>query len=101
MKNNKLENMGEKDEKIATPETSKRPDKKMDKKILENHKQAAKHHMEAAKYHLEAMTHYKAGNYAQAAHSTLLAHGHHTIAGEFLTDDAKHHAQALKQTNYA
>ena len=71
-----------------------------DKKTIENHKQAAAHHIEAAKHHMEAAKHYEAGNYEKAAHSTVLAYGHHAIAGEFLSDDAKHHAQTLKQTNY-
>ena len=70
------------------------------KKTIENHKKAAAHHMEAAKHHLEAAKHYEAGNHEKAAHSTILAFGHHAIAGEFLNDDAKHHAQTLKQTNY-
>ena len=74
--------------------------KKTDKKTIENHKQAAAHHMEAAKHHLEAAQHYQDGNYEKAAHSTVLAYGHHAIAGEFLSDDAKHHAQTLKETNY-
>ncbi len=73
---------------------------KTDKKTIENHKKAAAHHMEAAKYHLEAAKHYEAGNSEKAAHFALLAHGHLAIAGDFLTDNAKHHAQELKQTNY-
>jgi hypothetical protein len=73
---------------------------KSDKKTIDNHKQAAAHHMEAAKHHMEAAQHYEAGNYEKAAHSTVLASGHHAIAGEFLSDDAKHHAQTLKETNY-
>ena len=68
------------------------------KKIIENHKQAAAHLMEAAQHHLDAATHHEAGNREKAAYSKLLALGHHTIAGEFLSDDAKHHAQELKQT---
>ncbi len=72
----------------------------MDKKTIENHRQAAAHNTEAAKHHLDAVKHYEAGDYEKAAHSSLLAHGHHAIAGEFLNDDAKHHAQSQKQTNY-
>ena len=71
-----------------------------DKKIIENHKLAAAHHMEAAKHHLDAAKHQEAGNHEKAAYSKLLALGHHTIAGEFLSDDAKHHAQVLKLTHY-
>ena len=70
------------------------------KKTIENHKQAAAHHMEAAKHHMEAAKQYEEGNYEKAAHNVMLAHGHHAIAGEFLNDDAKHHAQTLKATNY-
>jgi hypothetical protein len=95
-----------KDKKVkAIKETAKTvkaaaTNKKADKKIIENHKKAATHHMEAAKLHLEAAKHYEAGNSEKAAHFALLAHGHHAIAGDFLTDNAKHHAQQLKQTNY-
>ena len=76
------------------------PVSKSDKKTIENHKQAATHHMEAAKHHLDAAKHYEAGNYEKAAYNALLAHGHHAIAGEFISDDAKHHAQTKKETNY-
>ena len=71
-----------------------------DKKIIENHKLAAAHHIEAANHHLAAAKHHEAGNHEKAAYSKLLALGHHTIAGEFLSDDAKHHAQVLKLTHY-
>ena len=71
-----------------------------DKKIIHNHKQAALHHTEAAKHHLAAADNYAAGNREKAAHSTLLANGHNAIAGAFVSDDAKHHAQQLKRTNY-
>jgi hypothetical protein len=74
--------------------------KELDKKIIENHKLAAAHLMEAANHHLDAAKHYEAGNHEKAAYSKLLALGHHTIAGEFLSDDAKHHAQTLKLTHY-
>ncbi|MDR3679713.1 MAG: hypothetical protein P4L41_07095 [Flavipsychrobacter sp.] len=67
---------------------------------IDNHKQAAAHHIEAAKHHLEAAEQYAKGNHERAAHNSVLAYGHHTIAGEFISDDAKHHAQTLKQTNY-
>jgi len=94
-----------KNKKEEKPQAEKQPsqpvaNKKSVKKTVDNHKQAAEHHIEAAKHHLEAAKHYEAGNYEKAAHSTLLAHGSHAIAGEFLTDDAKHHAQSLKETNY-
>lgn len=69
-------------------------------KARENHQQAAAHHTEAAKHHLDAAKWYEAGNLEKASHSAMLAYGHHAIAGEFMSDDAKHHAQMLKQTNY-
>ena len=70
------------------------------KKTIDNHTQAAAHHAEAAKHHLEAAKAYAEGNSEKAAHSAMLAWGHHSIAGEFINDDAKHHAQMLKRTNY-
>jgi hypothetical protein len=70
------------------------------KKTIDNHQQAAAHHTEAAKHHLEAAKAYAEGNPEKAAHSAMLAWGHHAIAGEFINDDAKHHAQMLKRTNY-
>lgn len=69
-------------------------------KNIENHKQAAAHHIEAAKHHLEAAKNHEAGAHDKAAHNTVLAYGHSAIAGGFLNDDAKHHSQALKETNY-
>jgi hypothetical protein len=96
MKNKNEANTGE----IKENFSQHLPNGKADKKTIEIHKQAAAHHMEAAKHHLDAAKHHEAGNYEKAAYSKLLALGHHTIAGEFLSDDAKHHAQELKQTNY-
>ncbi len=96
MKNKKVENPRETEESISQPSSNK----KANKKTIENHKKAAAHHIEAAKHHMEAAKHYEAGNKEKAAHSTVLAFGHHAIAGEFLSDDAKHHAQTLKETNY-
>ena len=75
-------------------------EKKADKMIIEKNKLAAAHHIEAAKHHMDAAKHYEQGNYEKAAHSTLLAYGHHAIAGEFLNDNAKHHVQTLKHTVY-
>ena len=69
-------------------------------KNIENHKQAAANHIEAAKHHLEAAKNHEAGDHGKAAHNTVLAYGHSAIAGGFLKDDAKHHAQALKETKY-
>ncbi len=96
MKNEKSENPGEIKKSISIPASKK----KVDKQTIENHKQAAAHHLEAAKHHMEAARNHEAGNHKKAAHSTVLAFGHHAIAGDFLSDDAKHHAQTLKQTNY-
>jgi hypothetical protein len=70
------------------------------KKSIENHTQAAAHHTEAVRHHLDAAKFYAEGNTEKAAHSAMLAWGHHAIAGEFINDDAKHHAQMLKRTNY-
>ncbi len=70
------------------------------KKTIDNHQQAAVHHTEAAKHHLEAAKAFAEGNPEKAAHSAMLAWGHYAIAGEFINDDAKHHAQMLKRTNY-
>ena len=69
-------------------------------KTIENHKHAAAHHMAAAKHHMDAAKYYEAGNKEKAALSTVLAYGHNAIAGEFVNDDAKNHAQVLKRTNY-
>ena len=96
MINEKVENPGEIKENINQPSANK----EVVEKTIANHKQAARHHMEAAKHHMEAARHHEEGNHEKAAHSTLLAYGHHTIAGEFVSDDAKHHAQTLKQINY-
>jgi len=96
MKKEKVKKAGELKENISKLAANN----KAYKKTIENHKQAAAHHMEAAKHHLDAVKHYETGNHEKAAHSTVLAYGHHAIAGEFLNDDAKHHAQALKRTNY-
>lgn len=70
------------------------------KKTIENHKNAAAHHLEAAKHHQDAIKHYETGNHEKAARSAMIAFGHHSIAGEFISDDAKYHAHLLKQTNY-
>ncbi len=68
------------------------------KAIAEIHKLAAFHNTEAARYHIEAARHYEEGNDEKAAYNALLAHGHNSIAGQFINDDAKHHAQLLKHT---
>jgi hypothetical protein len=74
--------------------------KKALKSTIDNYKKAAAHQLEASNFMLEAVRHYEAGNLEKAAHNALLAHGHHAIAGSFLTDEAKHHAQAQKRSNF-
>ena len=74
--------------------------KKVLKNTIDNYKKAAAHQLEASSFMLEAVRHYEAGNLEKAAHNALLAHGHHAIAGSFLTDEAKHHAQAQKRSNF-
>jgi hypothetical protein len=74
--------------------------KKVLKNTIENYKKAASHQLESSNFMLEAVRHYEAGNLEKAAHNALLAHGHHAIAGSFLTDEAKHHAQAQKRSNF-
>ena len=95
MKDKKTKEVKVKKEKVVKPEIDK-----SFKKTIENHKMAAAHHIEASNHLLEAVKYYEAGNSEKAAHHALLAHGHHAIAGDFLTDEAKHHAQTLKRTNY-
>ena len=60
-------------------------------KSVENHKQAAAHSQESAKHHLEAAKHHEAGHHDKAGQSTVIANGHHLIAGEYQRDDSKHH----------
>ena len=96
MKKEKNKKQAEKEEKVNIDQTGS----EALKKTIENHQQAAAHHTEAAKHNLDAAKHYESGDHEKAAHSSLLAHGHHAIAGQFLNDDAKHHAQSLKETNY-
>jgi len=70
------------------------------KKTMDNHLQASAHLKEAAEHHLDAARFYAEGNLEKAEKSAKLAWGQHAIAGEFKNDDAKHHAQMLKRTNY-
>jgi hypothetical protein len=96
--------MNQKKETAPAPKAAKRQAAKSQpadyKKTIDNHRKASAHHTEAAKHHLEAAKFYAEGNSEKAAHSAMLAWGHHAIAGEFINDDAKHHAQNLKRTNY-
>jgi len=92
MQNEEVVNPGEIVETISHPEANKQN--------IEAHKSAAAHHIEAAKHHLDAVKHHENGNHDRAAQSTVFACGHHAIAGEYLSDDAKHHSQTLKETKY-
>jgi hypothetical protein len=66
------------------------------KKGIENHKVAAEHHQEAAKSHLEAAKHHEDGNHEKAAQSTIVAHGHNSLANDAQKEDVKHHATNSK-----
>lgn len=59
---------------------------------VQNHKTAAAHFTEAAKHHTDAAKHTEAGHDEKAAHSTLKAHGHQSIAREAQKDVSKQHA---------
>ena len=93
-----MTNKNEKDK--ATANAHNDVTKEANAKNIEGHKQAAAQHTDAAKHHLEAAKNHEMGNHEKAAQNTILAYGHAAIAGEFLSDDAKHHAQELKQTKY-
>ncbi len=95
MKDKKTKVVKSKKEKVLNPKIDKTV-----KKTIDSYNMAVAHHVEASNHLLEAVKYYEAGNSEKAAHHALLAHGHHAIAGDFLTDEAKHHAQTLKRTNY-
>ncbi len=61
------------------------------KKNIEHHKTAAAHLELSAKHHLEAAKHHADGNHEKAAHSTVKAHGHHSLANVAQKEDVKHH----------
>ena len=61
-------------------------------KGIENHKKSASHFEAAAKHHLEAAKHHEGGNHEKAALSTIVAHGHQSIACETQKEDAKRYA---------
>jgi len=96
--------MNQKKDTVPSPTTGRKPAARSKapnyKTTIDNHRKASAHHAEAAKHHLDAAKFYAEGNSEKAAHSAMLAWGHHAIAGEFINDDAKHHAQNLKRTNY-
>jgi hypothetical protein len=96
MTNQKEENPGEIKEPIAQP--SAEIDGHHD--TIDCHIKAAAHSMEAAKHNLDAARYHEEGKHDKAAESTVLAYGHHAIAGDYLSDNAKHHAQKLKETKY-
>ena len=98
-----IPNPGERNDEVKQPnagDDQKGMSKEDIAKNVELHKQAAAHYSEAAKHHLEAAKNHEAGEHEKAAHNTVLAHGHSAIAGGFLNDEAKHHAQTLKQIKY-
>jgi hypothetical protein len=68
-------------------------------KGVENHKKAAAHHEAAAKHHHEAARHHEEGNHEKAYQSTLMAHGHHIMAGERQREDLRHHTLKQEITN--
>ncbi len=66
------------------------------KKGAELHTKAAEHHEQAAKSHHEAAGHHEAGHTDKAAASTVIAQGHHTLAGETQREIVKHHVILAK-----
>ena len=71
------------------------------KKAAETHKKTAEHHEAAAKHHVQAAKHHEAGEVEKAAHSTMTAHGHSTLANEMQKDNTKHYAAATNKTPQA
>ena len=67
---------------------------------IDDHRQAAAHHIEAARHHIEAAENHEKEDHDKAAHHTVVALGHSEIAGRFVSDNAKRHAQALKETKH-
>ena len=80
---------------VKTEKTSVSPAE--NKKGIENLKIAAQHHQEAAKSHLEVAKHHEEGNHDKAAQSTIVAHGHNSLANEAQKEDVKQHALIAKQ----
>ena len=70
-------------------------------KNIAQHKQAAAHHMEAAKHHLEGYKKImRQGTMKKLRIIPFLLTDIRQLQGNFLMMYAKHHAQALKETNY-
>ncbi len=65
------------------------------KKGIENHKKAASHFEAAAKSHLDAAKHHENGEHEKAAQSTIVAHGHVTLANKAQKKDVKQHAKRV------
>lgn len=61
-------------------------------KRIENHKATATHLSDSSKHHQEAAKHLEAGNHDKAAQSTLIAHGHQSLADDKQKENIKHHA---------
>lgn len=74
--------------------------KEQNKKNMEHHRLAAAHHTKAARHHWEAAADYDAGDQEKADVHSILAYECSAKAAGFLSDDAKYHAQLLKQTNH-
>jgi len=58
---------------------------------IENHKKIARHFQAAAKKHLQAAKHHEAGDHQKAAISTLVAHGHVSLAKKAQRKDVRQH----------
>lgn len=75
------------------PNTEKKPITAADnQKRVDSHKKTAEHLSNASKSHLEAAKHHENGEHEKAAHSTVKAHGHHTMARDLQKEDARLHA---------
>jgi len=82
---------------MATP-TATPPAKKTEKNSathVQNHKTIASNLEAAAKHHTDAAKHHEAGNPEKAAHSTVKANGHQSLANDAKKEDAKLHASKI------
>ncbi len=69
---------------LFTPEASKI--------AVENHKKTVTHLEAAAKSHTEAIKHHEEKNEEKAAKSTIVAHGHLSLANDAHKEISKQHA---------
>lgn len=74
------------------PKTEKKPISADNQKRVDSHKKTAEHLSNASKSHIEAANHHENGEHEKAAHSTIKAHGHHTMARDLQKEDARLHA---------